>query len=320
MARALVALALVSGLAVVALTVRTYHAVVLLRTAQALGAPGVGNVRPWMTLGYVADIYHVAQGELVTRLGLPADEDPRSSLRSIANRQGRTPISYVQQVQQVLVGLIPAPRAGSASAGESGPGNLGQEMLAAVLAYGYPVLGLVLLLGALGVPLPDGLATVVAGSLAASGKLDWTATAAVALSACVAGDLVGYGLGRLLDAEVLIRRGAWLGYNAVRHARVQAMLDRWGALTVLLTRTMAASLSGPVNLVAGAARYRLRDFAAQALAGRLAWTGAYLAIGYVAGPDLDAASSFLLNFSLLLIMLAVFTGSSLALARRRTPS
>ena len=143
-----------------------------------------------------------------------------------------------------------------------------------MLVYGYPVLGLTLMLGALGVPLPAGLATVVAGSLAANGKLDWTVTAVVALSASVGGDMAGYGLGRLVRPGALERRAGWLGYSATRRARVEALLARWGGLAVLLTRTLVSSLSAVVNLAAGAGRYRLRDFAVQALVGRLAWTSA----------------------------------------------
>ena len=39
-------------------------------------------------------------------------------------------------------------------------------MLAAVLIYGYSALGLTILLGSIGLPVPDGFATTVAGSLA----------------------------------------------------------------------------------------------------------------------------------------------------------
>lgn len=314
--RALALLAMISALAVIALAARTYHSVVLMKSAQALGAPAIGSIRPWMTLGYVSETYRVAQDELVTRLGLPENEEPRSTLRSIALRQGRNPIGYVQQVQRVLVTVLGPERARSAGSGASRTNTLAGEALSAFLVYGYPVLGIILLLSAMGVPLPAGLATIVAGSLAASGRLDWAMTAIVALGACVAGDLAGYGLGRVIDPQALVRRGAWMGYSATQHARVQAILNRWGGMAVLLTRTLGASLSGPLNVVAGAARYRLRNFAAQALTGRFVWAGAYLAIGFVAGPDLEAAASFLLSFSLLLVALAVFTGSSLAAARR----
>ena len=311
---------LASAVAVVVLSVRTYNSLVLLRNAQALGTPAIGKVRPWMTLGYVADSYQVGAAELVDGLGLPRNVDPNTSLLAIAVEQRLSPVAYMQQVQRALAGLIAAPRADAVTTVTSGPGTVGQQVLAAMLVYGYPVLGLTLMLGALGVPLPAGLATVVVGSLAASGKLDWTVTAVVALSASVIGDMAGYGLGRLVRPASLERRAGWLGYSATRRARVEALLARWGGLAVLLTRTLVSSLSAVVNLAAGAGRYRLRDFAVQALVGRLAWTSAYLAVGYVAGSDLDAASGFLLNLSLALIALAVFTGSGLAVLRRRQSS
>ncbi len=73
--------------------------------------------------------------------------------------------------------------------------------------YSYPVLGLTLLLGAIGLPVPTGLATAVAGSLAARGSLSWAWAAALGVIASVLGDAVGYGLGRVLGRRFLVSEG-----------------------------------------------------------------------------------------------------------------
>lgn len=295
----------------VAFGLRSYHSFLLLRSAYELGAPKIGTVRPWMTLGYVAATYRVTSAALADRLELPPNTDPDTSLRSIASREGVSPFLYVQRVQRSLAALRPGPVAAAEGANTTWVSGAGQELLAAVIVYGYPALGLMALLGAIGLPLPTGLATVVAGSLSAAGQLSWVWSASVALTASVLGDAVGYALGGLLSREFLERRARWLGYTAARHARVESLFSRLGGLSVLLSRTLVSHLSSLVNLFAGASGYRLDRFLMFAVLGRLVWTSAYLGLGYAAGADLEAASGFLFNVSLLLVCLATLLGTGL---------
>ena len=175
--------------------------------------------------------------------------------------------------------------------------------------YGYPALGLTLLLGAIGLPLPDGIATTVAGSLASQGRIDWFWAGTVAVIASVLGDAAGYGLGRLLSQNFLERHGHWLGLTATRRARVQSLFARWGLLTVFITRTFMSYLSSIASLLAGFSHYRLPKFLATALVGRVVWTAGYFGLGYGIGADWEAATSFLTNLSVLVLLLALLTAS-----------
>jgi len=313
----LLALFVAAGLGSVAYGLRSYHSFLLLRSAYELGAPKIGTIRPWMTLGYVATTYRAAGAALTDRLGLPPDTNPDTSLRSLASREGVSPFLYVQKVQQAIAAVGPSPASATESSSSSWISGAGQELLSAVIAYGYPALALIALFGAIGLPLPTGLATVVAGSLSAAGQLSWAWSASVALTASVSGDAVGYALGRLVSRELLERRARWLGYTAARHARVESLFRRWGGLTVLLSRTLVSHLSAFVNVFAGGSRYRLDHFLVLAVLGRLVWTSAYLGLGYAAGTDLEAASSFLANISLLLACLATMVGTGLAASGQR---
>jgi membrane protein DedA with SNARE-associated domain len=130
--------------------------------------------------------------------------------------------------------------------------------LSAVLVYGYPVLGLALLLGAIGLPGPVGLATVLAGSLAGQGRLDACAAVTIAAGASILGDLVGYdGLGRWVGADVLARWGRWVG---TRPRVTKGWRDSLHVGAV--TRTPTARIGSVANLLAGVSRYRLSTFAA----------------------------------------------------------
>jgi len=314
--RVLIVLAVLAAFATILFGIRSYHTFLLLRSAYEAGAPDVSSLRPWMTLGYVASTYRAPEMALRNRLGLPPEIGSATSLRSLAEREELGPLQYVQRVQRAIAEVAPARATGAEPDTTNWLGAAGDEIVSALLVYGYPALALTLLLGAVGLPLPSGLSMVVAGSLAAQGSMEWPLASALAVTASVLGDLIGYGLGRVFGRELLDRRGRWLGLTPDRRARVERLVGRWGALSVLLSRSLVSFLSSAVNLVAGASRYRLAGFAAFAIAGRLVWTSAYLGLGYTASGGLDYAAGFLTNLSGFLIALAVLAGLAFAAFRR----
>ena len=299
--------------------VRTYRSFLLVQSAYALGAPEISNVRPWMTLDFVAKTFHVPAHALVARLGLPPSVPLDTTLKTIAERQRTTPLLYAQQVQQAIV-AAGAPRAAPRPNGTiTSVGGTGDDLLSALLVYGYPALGAALLLGAVGVPLPTGLATMLAGSLAAKGSMNWLIAGAIAVAASIVGDIIGFGIGRGLGRGFIERRGRWLGVTPARWARVQELFRRWGGITVLLTRTLVSHLSSVVSLLAGIGGYRLANFLLFASLGRVLWTSAYLGLGYAVGSDLESATEFLKNVTGLVVSLAVLAAAS-ATATGMTPA
>jgi len=296
---------------------RTYASFALLRSAYAAGAPITSSIRPWMTLDYVAVTYHVPGATLIERLGLSTETDPKTSLRSLARPAGVSFAQYVERVQRAIADLAPNVRSDQANGTSGWLGTLGDQVLTAMLVYGYPVLGLTLLLCAIGMPLPDGVATTVAGSLIAQGRMDWALAGAVVVGASLLGDAISYGLGHLLGREILERHGRWLGYSSTRRVRVQLLFEQWGSLTVFLTRTFMSYLSPVASLLAGVSRYRLWKFLTVALGGRLVWASAYLSLGYAIGADWTAATSFLTNLSLLVLSLLLLMGAGMVTSGRK---
>jgi membrane protein DedA with SNARE-associated domain len=314
----LLALFVVTTLPTVMFGLRGYRSFLLLRSAYEMGAPAVGSVRGWMTLRYVADTYRAPEKALIGRLGLAPETDPDTSLKSLAEQERLSPFEYVQRVQQAIIDVVPARTTEPGAESTGWPGAIGDMLLSAVLMYSYPALGLILLLGALGLPFPTGLSTAVAGSLAAQGRLSWLWASSVAVTASVLGDVAGYGLGRVLGRGFLERRGRWLGYTPARRARAEWLFDRWGLLTVLLSRTLVSHVSGVVNLAAGVSRYRLLAFLPFVVLGRLLWTSGYLGLGYGVGGDLEAATDFLKNLTGFLVSLGILVGLGAATFRRST--
>ncbi len=302
----LVAIIALSALASLFFGLRSYNSFLLLRSAYEAGRPQLSSLRAWMTLDHVAASYRVPLNELLPRLDLPPETSRDDSLRSIADKRGVARFDFVRQVQRALGQSAPPP----APADAQSSGGLTDRILSALLIYGYPALAATLLLGAIGLPLPIGVATILAGSLAALGSLRWEWAAAIAVVASLAGDMIAYGIGRAVSVNFLARHGRWIGYTAERKARMQSLLQRWGGITVIVTRTLTSSLSSVVSLLAGVSHYQFARFLGFALVGRLLWTSAYLGLGFGIGNNIDAASQFLGNLSGLLVALAVLAVSA----------
>ena len=289
-----------SALASVLFGLRSHGSYLLLRSAYEAGRPQLSSLRAWMTLDHVAAAYRVPLNELIPRLGLPADTSRDESLRAIADKRSTSRFDFVREVQRTLGQSVPTPDSTQSS------GGLTDRILSALLIYGYPALAVTLLLGAIGLPLPIEIAAVLAGSLAALGNLRWEWAGAIAVMASFAGDIIAYGIGRAVSDKFLARHGRWIGYTPQRRDEIQSLLQRWGGITVIVSRTLTSSLSSVVSIFAGVSRYRFAHFLGFALVGRLIWTSAYLGLGFWIGSNIEAASQFLGNLSGLLIALGIF--------------
>lgn len=292
---------------------RSYGSFRLLRSAYEAGAPKTSSIRAWMTVGYIAGVYHIPAAELRDQLKIPSNSGEDTTLRSAAEQSGVSPYQYVARAQRIVAAQGSNGAAGGASESSGWLGALGDQALSALLVYGYPALGLSVLLGAIGLPLPQGLATIVAGSLASEGRFNWIVAGSITVVASVLGDAVDYGCGVLLGRELLQRYGRWLGFSNERQDRVRSLFDKWGLGMVLVTRTFVSYLSSSASLLAGVSHYRLSKFLGVTVVGRVVWTAAYLGLGYVIGTDLESATAFLTNLSgLIFFALALFLSGVLA--------
>ena len=222
---------------------RTYGSFQLLRSAYEAGAPATSSIRAWMTLSYVAGAHQIDVSALINALGLAPDTDANATLRAIAEHAGLSPFQYVERVQRAVAALVGNGAANGATESSGWLAQFGDEVLSAMLVYGYPILGLIQLAGAIGVPVPDGVAATVAGSLTAQGRMNWIVAGIIIVVASVLGDVIGYGVGRLLSRNFLDRHGRWLGYSPARGARVERLFARWELITVFITRTFVSYLS-----------------------------------------------------------------------------
>ena len=103
-------------------------------------------------------------------------------------------------------------------------------------------------------------------------------------------------------------------------ARAERGLDRWGGLSILLTRFLLTPLGPVINILAGAARYPLRSFLLYDLLGEAIWVGAYVGLGYAFSASWDVLADFLGSGTRLvsLVVVVVVLGWLLLRALRHT--
>ncbi|MCW2505929.1 MAG: DedA protein [Actinomycetia bacterium] len=180
----------------------------------------------------------------------------------------------------------------------------------------YLLVFAVIFLESMGVPLPGEIALVTAALLAAKGITSPWLVAAAASAGAIAGDSVGYMIGRRGGRALLER----LGRRFPRHfgpphlAHAERTFARYGVWAVFFGRFVALLriLAGPL---AGALRVPYRRFLLANAAGGLIWaTGTTFAV-YLAGR---AAEKWLKGFSwvALVIALVVGLGTTAYLKRR----
>jgi undecaprenyl-diphosphatase len=161
-------------------------------------------------------------------------------------------------------------------------------MLAVPSQLGYPVLFGLIFGESAGLPLPGETALLTAGVLAGTGRLSLPLVIGVAIIAAVAGDTLGYWLGRRGGRAILARRRGPLA--ALRlHAleRGESFFDRHGAKTVFLGR-FVPGVRVVAAVLAGAGAMPWPRFAVYNLAGAFVWASLVASLASLVGPAVAA--------------------------------
>lgn len=164
--------------------------------------------------------------------------------------------------------------------------GLSHHLAALVAHYGILALFLSIALEALGAPLPGESAIIVAAGAAAAGDLDIRAVAVTAFLAAVAGDNVGYLIGRKLGRSAILRLGGRFGVTDAALAKAEGVATRYGPLMVVFARfvVILRQLNG---LVAGTTHMPWPRFLAANIAGAALWVGLWTTLAYRFGRKAD---------------------------------
>jgi len=191
-----------------------------------------------------------------------------------------------------------------------------------IATYGYLGFFVLLVLGIVGLPIPDEWLLVICGYLAFHDVLSFYPTVAIAAIGSVTGLTASFMLGRSSGGFFLRRYGIVLSIDDRKVARARHCFEHWGRW-ILIVGPFIPGLRNLLGYVAGASGLRLRVFARFAYLGGLISSMTFVTFGYVVGTHISWNYSY---FGLVLlggpIAIAVF-GVVSRVARnfvRKTPA
>jgi membrane-associated protein len=183
-------------------------------------------------------------------------------------------------------------------------------LLTQIINYGAPILGIIVLIGALGVPFPGTFIVVAAGAFSRQDILTWHTTGLIALTCVVLGDSLSYAMG-YYAREVILRRFQ----GSTQWSQAESSFNRWGGMSVFLTRFLITGIAVPVNLIAGTSKFSFKQFFLYDLLGETIWIFGYGGLGYLFGTQWEEVSELLSNISGLLLGLVLLAGGILLAIR-----
>jgi membrane-associated protein len=178
------------------------------------------------------------------------------------------------------------------------------QVLAALLVYGLPVLFGVILICSVGIPFPISLMLVAAGSFVEQGEMKLWQVIAVASVAAVLGDQIAYGLSRWGGRRLVNRFSRRIGAeNKIKEA--EALTKRWSGAGIFFSRWLITALGPWVNVASGIAGYPWRRFLLWDVLGEVLWVALYVCIGYVFSNRVQAIAEILGNLTWVIVGLTV---------------
>ena len=172
--------------------------------------------------------------------------------------------------------------------------------------YGYAGLFACLVLGIVGLPIPDETLLSFAGYLVFKHKLNLKLTILTAFIGTTCGITVSYLLGRSIGLWLIHKYGKYVSITDEKMQRTLEWFDRVGKWSL----PVGYFIPGVRHLtayVAGAAKLQPRIFAAYAYTGGLLWSLTFIMLGYFLGRGWEKVPGQIENK----LVIVVFIGAGL---------
>ncbi len=161
------------------------------------------------------------------------------------------------------------------------------DLSALINHWGYLAIFLVVVLGNVGLPVPEETILTLAGYLVWEGQLRLLAVLVVGIVSAAAGDNLGYWLGRRYGRAAIERYGFRILLPPKRLESVWRVVTRYGPLGVFIARFIPGlrTMAGPL---AGAAGVRVVPFVVANLVGAAIYVPYAVGVGYAIGYGLSS--------------------------------
>lgn len=151
-----------------------------------------------------------------------------------------------------------------------------------IVNYGYITIFLSLILGLVGLPIPDEVLMSIIGYYSNTDKINFIIALCVAMFGTVFGMTISYCIGKYIGGKAVHGIFKWLGVNQNKLDRVDRWMDKYGFLTII----MGFFIPGFRHMTfyfCGMTHYSIKKYLTVGIIAAFIWTLFYLLIGRFAG-------------------------------------
>jgi len=182
--------------------------------------------------------------------------------------------------------------------------SLQHHVIAFVTQYAYGGIFGLLVLGIVGLPLPDEFLLTFVGYMVFRRNLSFAPALASAFAGSVCGITLSFVIGRTAGAWAVHRFGRWMHVSDADLRRVHDWFERLGGWS-LTFGYFVAGVRHLTALVAGMANFEPPKFAAYAYGGALLWTTTFIGLGVYLGEGWHEGSKPFRHFSILALLVVL---------------
>jgi membrane protein DedA with SNARE-associated domain len=167
--------------------------------------------------------------------------------------------------------------------------------------YGYWAVGAVVFVEDFGVPAPGETILIAAGVYAGAGRLNVVAVGLIAFAAAVAGDNLGYLIGRVGGRAFVHRWGRFVFLTPKRFEAAEGFFTRHGGKIVTVAR-FVEGLRQANGIIAGTTGMHWRRFLAFNALGAALWVGLWTTLASLAGDHITAIYDEIRRYQLYVVL------------------
>jgi len=175
--------------------------------------------------------------------------------------------------------------------------------------YGYFGIFSLLVLGIVGLPVPDETLLTLSGFLIYKGTLHWIPTFLSAYLGSITGISISYAIGSTFGHRILIKYGHYIHITEERLQKAHNWFEKIGRWTLLIGYFIPG-IRHIVAIFAGTSELQLWEFALFAYTGGLIWTATFLSVGYFFGDKwssvLDIINHHVIILTIVFLVLIIF--------------
>ncbi len=151
-----------------------------------------------------------------------------------------------------------------------------------ISSYGYVGLFIAIVLGIVGLPLPDEILMTVVGYISYKGHLNYFITIFIAFLGSVVGMTISYFIGYNIGPPFLKKYGYIFRVTPEKLDKVKDLFDKWGKFIVTIGYFIPGIRYFTAYL-AGISKWSYKLFIAFAFPGALLWVFTFISLGYYFG-------------------------------------